>query len=422
VRSTRGLRRGGAAFLASAAALLVAAGGAQAAPWPEQYWFNRLSIDQAWTLSRGAGVTVAVIDTGVVDTVPSLVGQVLPGIDLTGAGGDGRSDAGQSAAPGFTYSHGTNMAALIAGRADVPGLVGIAPDAKILPIKVFARTGRTEENSGAVAKGIRYAVDSGAQIINLSLAAPAACPADEADAVAYAYARGVIVVAGTGNVAGPVQSPANCPGALAVTASDVNFVPWADNATGPEVAFTSVGVDTPELTLEGGKLTGASGTSAAAATTSGVFALLRSAYPSESARQIVARAILTAKNGLGRPGRIGDQQGYGQPLPLQGMQAAPGANASNPIYDAFDKELKTTTSAPSSPVPSGTGSSPAPSPSSGGTVPFGGAGHSTDGSGSALVPIAAIGAGVAVLAVIIIFVIRSRRRAAGPTGPPQWGP
>ena len=408
LRSDRALRRTLALLAVSAVAILATAGGAGAAPWAEQYWFSRLSIDQAWTLSRGAGVTVAVIDTGVVDTVPSLTGQVLPGIDLTGGGGDGRSDAGQSAAPGFTYSHGTNMAALIAGRSDVEGLVGIAPDARILPIKVFAKTGDAAFNDDEVAEGIRYAVDNGAQIVNLSLAGSADCAPNVADAVAYAYAKGVIVVAGSGNAVGPVQSPANCPGALAVTASDASFRPWSGNATGPEVAFTSVGVDMPQLTLEGGKLTGASGTSDAAATASGIFALLRSAHPAESARQIVARVIATAKNDLGRPGRIGDAQGYGQPLPLQGIQATLPADAANPIYDAFDRVLGAGPGPSGSMTTAGGGSSPEPSAVAG-----------SDSDAPSDPPVALIVLGAAVLVgVLATGAAVARRGRRGPPPPP----
>jgi hypothetical protein len=417
VTPVRAIRRAGAAALVAAMWLLATAGGAAAAPWPEQYWFGRLSVEQAWTLSRGAGVTVAVIDTGVVDRVPSLTGQVLPGIDLTGSGGDGRSDPGQSAGtPGFTYSHGTDMAALIAGRSDVAGLVGIAPEAKILPVKVFARTGDGSFNDDEVAQGIRYAADHGAQIINLSLAGSAQCAANVAAAVAYAYAKDVIVVAGAGNVPGPVQSPANCPGALAVTASDADFRAWSGNATGPEVDFTATGVDMPQITLEGGKLTGASGTSDAAAITSGIFALIRSAYPAEPARRIVARAIDTAKNNLGAPGRIGDAQGYGQPLPLQAIQKSLPADAPNPIYDRFDAQI-----AASSPTPTPSGTVGTSDPQPGPTVTVGADDAAGDGPPTAVIALAAVG-GVLVLAMVGAMALRRGRAGGPPSAPPPAAP
>ena len=126
-----------------------------------EWWFSNWQVQQrVWPLTTGAGVTVAVLDTGVQASVSDLRGVVLPGGDTTGAGSNGESD--------FDISHdghGTAMAVLISGQGYGTGIVGIAPAAKILPVHAD-----NAANSSAtwLAAGIRFAVEHGAQVVNMS--------------------------------------------------------------------------------------------------------------------------------------------------------------------------------------------------------------------------------------------------------------
>jgi len=405
-RPLRRAVRAVAAFVLGLGLVWGLAPAAGADPQIDEWWLTRLGVSAAWELSRGEGVVVAVVDSGVVDSVPQLRGQVLPGYDAYDGSTDGRTDPSPSRlAPGFTSSHGTEMAMLIAGRAD-SNVAGIAPEARILPVRVGVPG---DVPAAATADGIRWAVDHGASIVNLSLHVGSFCDSTEADAVAYAYRKGVIVVAAAGNTPGPVNSPADCPGAVAVTATDTDFAPWPENATGPEVAFTAPGVDLLLPTLEGDTTANSNGTSAAAAVVSGVFALLRARFPDAPARDLVTRALYNASNGVEGVGitRMSDRQGYGAPLPGPAMQYALTGSEQNPIYDAFDRELAASAStAPGS-----------PSPGQSGPVPGAGGGGAADGSGSggsSTGLLVGVGLGVGVIAVLLAVVaVRSSRRSRG---------
>ena len=117
---------------------------------------EKLNAAAAWRTSTGAGVTVAVIDSGVDGYHPDLAGQVLPGNDFV--------DAATRRAARTRSGHGTTVAGLIAGRADdAAGVVGLAPDAKILPVRVLDDDNRYDD-AAVVAKGVRWAVDHGAEV------------------------------------------------------------------------------------------------------------------------------------------------------------------------------------------------------------------------------------------------------------------
>ncbi|GAB3796548.1 hypothetical protein GCM10027605_04690 [Micromonospora zhanjiangensis] len=156
----------------------------------QQWQIQELDARTAWKLSTGQGVTVAVIDSGVDGSHPDLAGQVLPGTDLVRESGDGQFDP---------VGHGTTVAGLIAGRRDDSrGVVGLAPEAKILPVRVLDEENRYDD-ALIVARGVRWAVDNGAQVINMSLGGTGDSPALAA-ALDYAFARDVVVVACTGNL------------------------------------------------------------------------------------------------------------------------------------------------------------------------------------------------------------------------------
>lgn len=413
------LRRAGAAVGAAALlAVSVAAAGPAAAFPANSWWYGELSVAKAQQVTKGAGVTVAVLDTGVQASLPDLTGQVLPGRSFTG-GGDPRTDLPDSRA--HYFGHGTAVAGYIAGTGRGAGMVGIAPKAKILPVRVASSS--TSIDLGAVAQAIPWAVQHGAKIVNLSVAASSACSPDMQAAVDYAVRRNVIVVAGSGNTPGAsVGSPANCIGVLAVggTSESKSFVPWSGESYGPQLDFVAPADHMRDLLLTN-QLSNpdGTGTSIATALVSGTFALLRAKFPGESARSLVTRALYNVHNGLPDDTfakRIDDKLGYGEILPSYALTEAPPKGARNPIYDAVDKHLAgSSTGASSAPSSAASSSGPAPAPSQAGS-----GGSSTGVSGGV---VAAIIGGVVVLAAVIALVAaRGRRRPrAGGYGPPPPG-
>ncbi|MBE7189571.1 S8 family serine peptidase, partial [Jatrophihabitans endophyticus] len=333
-----------------------------------QYWVGKLQLTKVWKITRGAGVTVAVVDSGVPPT-GDLGSRLLAGRSFVG-GGSGRVDPGQSTGGGGNYSHGQNMAEIVAGDGS-DGITGIAPEAKILPVKVGAATGSSVA-PGPVAAGIRYAVQHGAQVVNLSLAGSGRCGSEAAAAIKYAYRHDVVVVAGAGNDgAAEVDSPADCPGALAVSGIDSKARPWSGSNYGPEIDVTNFAKDIPGVTFTG-QQGATNGTSEATAFTSGEIALLRAKYPHDSARAIVTRLLYgidnlttTVKNGT----RVNDHVGYGVPVPLDELRDTVPSSAPNPIYDQFFSELGAgsgnTAATHSSSPSSGPGSSQAAPPATG---------------------------------------------------------
>ncbi|MDI1465070.1 type VII secretion-associated serine protease mycosin [Catellatospora sp. KI3] len=279
----------------------------------DQWQLRALDAAGAWKLAKGEGVTVAVVDSGVSAHHPDLTGQVLAGLDLVGKGGDGSDDR---------VGHGTTVAALIAGRDDDNrGVVGLAPAAKILPVRVLDAQNRYDD-ARVVAEGVRWAVDHGARVINLSLGGGVASDA-LAEAIDYAFARDVVVVACVGNVSpdGPsdVWYPAREPGVLAVTAVSpgVQHSLWQGSLTGEQAVLAAPGTD-----LVGARPGGywrVQGTSFAAPLVSATAALVRSRFPHMSAADVVERLTATAQD-LGAPGRD-DQYGFGLVDPVAALTA-----------------------------------------------------------------------------------------------------
>lgn len=197
--SGRGIRRAGvlSCLLAAAVALVppttAYADGIRAKQWA----LEALHTEEVWQTTKGGGVTVAVLDTGVESDHPDLDGNVLTGKDMVGFG----------AGPGDRAwaRHGTAMAGIIAGHGhgsgNGDGVMGIAPEAKILPVRVIledgdpSRTKARNTRGNALAEGIRWAADQGADVINLSLGDDSASahpePAED-EAVQYALKKGSV--------------------------------------------------------------------------------------------------------------------------------------------------------------------------------------------------------------------------------------
>ncbi len=241
----------------------------------------------AWKISKGRGVTVGVLDTGVDASVPDLARSVTSGRDFT----RGANPAGYRP----PHLHGTYIASLIAGHGSGPGradgVIGIAPAAKVLSVRVllddqepgFAVYNENAAYDNAIGQGIRYAVKHGVSVINMSLGSPSPSRNTRA-AIGYAVSRGVVVVAAAGNggSAGsrfaPFSYPASYPGVISVAAL---------TARGRRASFSqrnsSVVISAPGVGIvgagPGGSYLQADGTSPASAFVAGVAALIRSAYP-----------------------------------------------------------------------------------------------------------------------------------------------
>jgi type VII secretion-associated serine protease mycosin len=291
-----------------------------------QWQLRELGAEEAWKVSRGRGVTVAVIDSGVDASHPDLEGQVRPGVDLVRRSGDGRIDP---------VGHGTTVAALIAGRSDDDrGVVGLAPKAKILPVRVLDAKNEYREPS-VVANAVRWAVDHGAKVINLSLGSEFYSPALAA-ALDYAFVRDVVVVACTGNRSddddppADVWYPAREPGVLAVAGlkRDSDDL-WSGSVTGAETALAA-----PATEVIGAKPEGyweVQGTSFAAPLVSATAALIRARWPKMSAGDVVNRLISTARD-LGAPGRDA-RFGFGRIDPVAALRADVVSVVGNPLDD-----------------------------------------------------------------------------------------
>jgi membrane-anchored mycosin MYCP len=282
-------------------------------PWAQQ----ALGFSNVWPLTRGQGVTVAVVDSGV-DFSGQLLGRVTAH-DLTGTG------LQDCASNGTTAGHGTEVAAIIAASdiqsRGVP-FEGVAPAAMILSVKVQNQE-QQAGGSAVLANGILYAVRRGAQVINVSITTRNT-PGLHA-AVQFALRRNVVIVAAggndtTGTGTGPFY-PASYPGVLSVGAVDSTgaLAPFSDQRS--HVAVTAPGVNVTSAAPGGYAQDNLNGTSFAAAFVSGVVALVRARYPGLSARQVVARIVATAD------GNNGPATGNGLVNPVEAVTAILGGTS-----------------------------------------------------------------------------------------------
>ncbi|MFH9979537.1 type VII secretion-associated serine protease mycosin [Streptomyces sp. NPDC017179] len=293
----------------------------------QQWGLDAMHTQEAWRTTQGKGVTVAVLDTGVDDDHPDLRGNVLPGKDMIGFGAR-RGDRPWA-------RHGTAMAGIIAGHGHGPGnadgVLGIAPEARILPVRVIleeddsARAKARSSRGNALAEGIRWATDHGADVINLSLGddSDSAHPEPaEDEAVQYALSKGAVVVASAGNggeKGDHISYPAAYPGVIAATAVD-RFGTRASFSTRRWYATVSApGVDVviadPDQRYYEGW-----GTSAASAFVSGAVALVKSAHPGLTPAQIKKLLEDTARNAP--DGGRDDSRGFGMIDPAAAIRAA----------------------------------------------------------------------------------------------------
>ncbi|MGN6271507.1 MAG: S8 family serine peptidase [Protaetiibacter sp.] len=307
-------RRRVAALLAAASVLggvvvpaVPAAPAAEAAPGTHaagadavrdaEYWLDDYGIREAWAVTRGAGVTIAVIDTGV-GKPRELQGAVVGGTDLSGAGSpDGRTPVGSEG------EHGTLVASLAAGRGTGDaGIIGSAPEASVLAISIGFTGGDSDDQ---IADGVRWAVDHGADIINMSLTRNTLDWPESWDAAfSYAMEHDVVIVAAAGNRGSgteEVGAPATMPGVLTVAGVDRSGA-TSDSASAQGV---TIGVSAPSERLVGvmpdGSYVRWNGTSGATPIVAGVVALVMAAHPELDAANVINRITATARD-AGDPG------------------------------------------------------------------------------------------------------------------------
>ncbi|UBU12189.1 S8 family serine peptidase [Nonomuraea gerenzanensis] len=312
------------------AAVLAFSGTAPDPVRDQQQWvLDALNVEQAWSVTKGEGVTVAVVDSAVDTGVKELKGRVTSGPDMTS------STIERELPPG---RHGTAMAGLIAASGEDDGLIGVAPGARILSLPMviddepgFAvppveGEGMTAESP--LARALRYAANHGAQVVSMSIGSYGPLRS-EREAVSYALGKGVVLVAAVGND-GLTQYakekgtsywsfPAGYPGVIGVAATDKQGRRATFSSDNLSVLVAAPGVEVPVLKRDSGYEL-SEGTSSAAALVAGVAALIKSRYPSLAPEQ-VAQAL--ASSARGRPAAgYDDQTGFGVVDAVAALNAA----------------------------------------------------------------------------------------------------
>ncbi|MCT7354020.1 type VII secretion-associated serine protease mycosin [Streptomyces sp. 15-116A] len=330
--------------------------------YPGRPWYlQRVQLDEVWSQSKGKGVRVAVIDTGVDVKNPQLKSAVdvrsgrnfLPK-GLKDDNGD-PIERGSENGTTDTVGHGTKVAGIIAARPDDrTGFVGLAPEATIIPIQQNDAEGHGD--TGTLAAAIRHAVKAGADVINISQdTADAAEPdPDLKTAVDEALAREIVVVASAGNggLGGNVKKtyPASYEGVLAVAASDRNNERASFSQSGDFVDVAAPGVDIISTVPRGGHCLD-NGTSFSAPYVAGLAALIKAKHPDWTRRQIVAQIEQTAERTIaGRDRLVGwgvvdpvralteDSRPIESPRPQEGLAGAEAPSAAElPLGETADE-------------------------------------------------------------------------------------
>ncbi|WNE99219.1 type VII secretion-associated serine protease mycosin [Streptomyces luomodiensis] len=372
-----------------------------------QWYLDRMQAESMWKVSTGKGITVAVLDGGVDASAPELKGKVLKGKNFVEPSKDARTDPD---------GHGTAISMLIAGNGDNgQGIKGLAPDARILPLTVFGSTKESGTNSvPGLINAIRYAADSDAQIINMSLAYPyyqlnKSEQGKLQKAVDYAVSRGKLLLAGSGNdgeTSNDVTYPAASKGVAGVSAVDSSSTVTKFSNHGSFVALAAPGQDIPIRCIGKAGYCRSWGTSQATAIASGAAALIWAKHPSWNGNQVLRVMMDTA----GKPteGEIPSRYiGYGTIRPRYNVlenKGEPGSADTNPLVPA---------QADGSPSPSSS-QGQSPSPAKGGSSASDTAADSSGdgGSGSGVLPWVLGAVGVLVVVCLALFVVR--RRAGSP--------
>ena len=311
--------------------------------WGQSYddlWgLKKMQAAQAWDLAQGEGVVVAVVDTGVDYNHPDIAANIwtnIGEIPNNGMDDDGNGfvddirgwDFGNSDNdPGDVHGHGTHVSGTIAavGNNGI-GMIGVAPKVKIMPVKGFMDSGGAW--SSDLAKGIKYAVYNGADVVNNSWGCETPCPSNPfaEDAVRTAYNLGAMVVFAAGNDNADVAdySPQNMTETIAVAASNYLDQRASFSNYGPLIDITAPGVGILSLRVNSTGYSVYSGTSMAAPHVSGLVALLLDSDPMLDQLQIKQRLYDSADD-LGAAG-FDPLFGFGR---INAIKTLTGANNGN---------------------------------------------------------------------------------------------
>ncbi len=298
-----------------------------------EYWLANYGITQAWKTTKGAGVTVAIIDTGVDGTHPDLTGTVIGGTDVSGVGSaNGQTPLGKES------QHATMVASLLAGHGHGAGdgMLGVAPAAKLLSVSVGFGVG-TVGSDDQIAAAVRWAVDNGASVINMSLTRNTLdWPPSWDDAFLYAMEHDVVIVAAAGNRGSgttEVGAPATMPGVLVVGGVDRSGKASFDaSSQGITIAVSAPSEDLVGAAPGGGYYSW-SGTSGAAPIVAGIVALVRASHPGLDAGNVINRLTATAKGVGAVPNPT---YGYGLVDAAAAVTANVPAVTSNPASELKD--------------------------------------------------------------------------------------
>lgn len=280
-------------------------------PLRDQQWaLGTIAAYDAWDITTGGPIVIAVIDTGVDANHPELAGRVLSGFNAITGSPNASDDNG----------HGTAVAGIIAASGDNgEGIAGLCWGCVILPIKACLSNGRCRDSS--VISAIRWATDNGARIINLSLGGSSPSPALQ-EAVRYANERGVLIVAASGNERAEGNTP-NYPAAyaeaLAVGATGYSDEVTGFSNTGDFIDLVAPGIDIA-TTIPGNGYALATGTSFASPFVSGAAALIMTLRPDLSNSDVRCVLAISADD-RGAPGRD-SEYGYGRLNVLTALQTA----------------------------------------------------------------------------------------------------
>ncbi|QCB94245.1 S8 family serine peptidase [Cellulomonas shaoxiangyii] len=312
---------------------------------------DMLQARLAWTVTRGAGVLVAVVDSGVDAANAHLTDALTGGVDLVGdgLGANGYADL---------HGHGTAVAGTIAAREHPgSGVVGLAPEARLFSVRVFASDDQKAREAGVgpdatrLADGIRAAADAGAQVVAVAMSSPDDTPA-LAEAVAYAAGRGALVVASGGNASTEegTRYPAAAPGALGVTAVDAAGSPSLATHHGPHVRVAAPGQQVLTSAVAAGDCMYAQQEPRASFATgyaAGAAALVAAAHPDETPAQWAHRLEATAVRP--DPDHRDDAIGWGVVQPYEAIVLVPDGSIrgpADPVTGAAPAPLRPEVAAP----------------------------------------------------------------------------
>lgn len=373
-----------------------------------QWHLTAMKAEEMWQTSTGEGVTVAVIDSGVDASNPDLQGQVLKGKDFAlDEEGDEQTDLG---------THGTGMAALIAGTGESrggDGAFGLAPGAKILPVRVPDKAANLaadiKQFNTNVPAAIRYAADSGAKVINISLVTSEGSQ-QLTDSVKYALDKGSLVFAGVGNdaeAANGVKYPAATPGAVGVGAIGQNLMRTDESQFGAQVDLTAPGDEMIHACPSETGLCKSHGTSDATAIASASAALIWSKHPDWTNNQVL-RVLLNTAGGPTTGEERADDIGYGIVRPRIAL-TTPGDPGPADEYPLPDLAAAASSAPSAEPSKAAAGAEK-------GDEPAAAAPAADDEGGNAALWIG-LGIGAVVVLGVVAAIIRSRRRTAPPAAP-----